>query len=221
MNDTLNKWLELQAEIGVLKKDTVNPYHKSKYATLNQVLALVNPMCEKYGFVIFQDPVLVGEKLYLKTQLCMRSDGSLFRDNHLPLFGDRSQDLGASLTFMRRYALVVMFNLKAEDDDGNSDLDKDGLTKPQKEQQKVADVSYTKYMKELEVLEKGCSTLEFNSFRRRAFKDMFYDSWSTYQTGQIKTKVPKIAEKLGFELTADGKDYIEKHQQTHLEDFTK
>ncbi|MBC7129036.1 MAG: ERF family protein, partial [Thermoplasmatales archaeon] len=47
--------LEVQNEIKNPKSSEINPYYRSKYAPLPDILNLVRPLLNKHGLVIYQD----------------------------------------------------------------------------------------------------------------------------------------------------------------------
>jgi hypothetical protein len=110
------KLLEAQKEIGAIKKDSENPYYKSKYFDINSLLATVKPILNKHGLVLLQ--ALDDGKL--NTVIADAEAGlTIGYSTPLPAVSD-VQKLGSAITYMRRYALQSMLALEAEDDDANS-----------------------------------------------------------------------------------------------------
>lgn len=108
-----------------IKKDKVNPQFKSKYATLDSVLASVEPALHANDLAIVQrvdrhesgDTVLITE-LWHKSGQCIRSVHPII-DQSTP------QKMGISLTYARRYALAALLSVTADEDtDGNIDKSK-------------------------------------------------------------------------------------------------
>ena len=57
----LNKKLvEIQREIGIIIKSSENPYFKSKYADINDIIDVVKPVLNKYGVVLLQPLTTLG-----------------------------------------------------------------------------------------------------------------------------------------------------------------
>jgi hypothetical protein len=119
-----NKLLEIQKEIGAIKKDATNPFYKSKYFDINSLLEQVKPILNKHGIVLLQGLTNVNGNLALETVL-LDSDadkGDLEKIRFvcpLPETAD-AQKAGSAITYFRRYALQSLLALEAEDDDGNS-----------------------------------------------------------------------------------------------------
>lgn len=86
-----------------------------KYATLDDVITITRPLLQKHGLVFAQ--LVVGSEL--KTSLVYPDAGAEPRqiDSTISLGKPQSaQDMGARITYMRRYALVPMLGLSIEDD---------------------------------------------------------------------------------------------------------
>ncbi len=115
------KLLLAQGEIGAIKKDSANPFFKSKYFDINSLLAEVKPVLNKYGLIILQPLVTWDQKNALETLIYDADDGEamLVSRMFLPDIADM-QKLGSAITYTRRYALQAMLALEAEDDDANT-----------------------------------------------------------------------------------------------------
>lgn len=116
----------IQQEIGALKKENDNPYFKSKYVNLDQILEALQPLEEKYRVLITQ-PIHGGltNKEATTTRMILMlivqdldSDEAISYDMVLPDYIE-PQKLGSAITYFRRYALQSFFMLRAEDDDAN------------------------------------------------------------------------------------------------------
>jgi hypothetical protein len=102
----------------VIKKEKDNPYFKSKYADINNILELLFPLLEKEGLTISQPLTNMDGKPALKTIIASDSEVLGFT---VPLPElQEAQKMGSAITYYRRYALVSVFGLATEeDDDGN------------------------------------------------------------------------------------------------------
>ncbi len=114
-----HKLLEAQKEIGAVKKDSDNPYFKSKYVDINGILAVVKPVLNKHGLVLTQALHCVESRLGLLTAIVdAESKEKIEEWCPLPEF-QKPQEQGSAITYFRRYALQSLLALEAEDDDGN------------------------------------------------------------------------------------------------------
>lgn len=109
------KLLEFQKKNIKVEKVGDNPYHNSKYATLNEVLEKVKKPLNDVGILIIQRP----EKEGLTTKL-LDTEDETFVECFMP-YADvtTAQKLGSCNTYNRRYSLVTLLGLEDEDDDGN------------------------------------------------------------------------------------------------------
>ena len=115
----MDKILKIQSEIGVLSKDKENPFYKSSYFDINNLIAQLLPILEKHGITVIQPLSNLNGKPTITT-IVMDGDTRLVQaDMPLPDIQD-PQKMGSAITYYRRYALQSLFLLQAEDDDGNS-----------------------------------------------------------------------------------------------------
>ena len=115
-------------EVGTIKKSSSNPHFKSKYADINTVLDAIREPLEKAGLCFVQLPMQGGLKTILAT-----TDGTEQIESFIEyeLSKKDMQGLGSAMTYARRYALVCMLGLEAEDDDSNEASKPRGLTSEQ------------------------------------------------------------------------------------------
>ena len=112
------KLLEFQKQGIAVKKDADNPFFKSKYVTLNEVLDKVKAPLNDMGIVIVQEPRETG----LLTRLIDTEDDTEV-SGFMPWVGaDNAQKVLACTTYYRRGSLVSLLGLQDEDNDGNDTL---------------------------------------------------------------------------------------------------
>jgi hypothetical protein len=118
-------FMKVQQEMDSLKKNEDNPFFKSKYVPLNQVLRVVKPVLHKNNFIVEQEPCVIDGESCLKTRIIHKSGEEFTGTTKLPSKDSNDpQKIGGSITYMRRYSLCSMLGLEEEDDDGN-DASKD------------------------------------------------------------------------------------------------
>lgn len=108
----------VQNEIGTLTKDKTNPYFKSKYLDINSLLETLQPELQKQSLILLQPLTSVDGVNVLETIITDGED-EIKSTTILPV-NDDPQKMGSIITYFRRYALVSMLALPAEDDDANS-----------------------------------------------------------------------------------------------------
>lgn len=115
------KLLAVQKELPKLKKDAENPFHKSKYVTLDNLLAHVLPILNKHGLLLVQSvgTIEVGDSREpaLSTTI-FDEQGTSVSDSMLLLQKSADpQAQGSAITYARRYALTTILGIAAEEDD--------------------------------------------------------------------------------------------------------
>ncbi len=110
-----------QAEVEDVKKNKENPFHKSRYADLQNVLDAIREPLTKHGLSILQFPCEAPQgHVGLRTVILHRSGQSLEDKFFMPLKdATNPQVVGAALTYARRYAAMAVAGIAPDDDDGN------------------------------------------------------------------------------------------------------
>jgi len=120
-NGFFEDWQNLIDDFEKFTKSENNPFFKSKYVPLKEILPVVKSNCHKHNFVFMQLPTVLEGKNYLKT-LIKHIDGDQIEGLIELVSKDPNdpQKLGGAITYMRRYSLTCMFGLEEDDDDGNN-----------------------------------------------------------------------------------------------------
>lgn len=107
-----------QAEVKNPANTADNPFFKSKYAPLHDILKQVRPLLAKHGLAIVQMPTGDGENIGIVTLLLHKS-GEWIEACPLVLRADKTtaQGAGSAITYGRRYAVAAMLGISSEDDD--------------------------------------------------------------------------------------------------------
>ena len=129
LNELATALSKAQGIIQNPNKDAANPFFKSKDADLADVLNVVRPAFAECGLSVMQMPSNVGGNIGLTT-LVMHSSGQWIESEiDLPLQGKNiAQDAGATITYLRRYALAAVAGIFQEESDGNLGKDKSSNT---------------------------------------------------------------------------------------------
>ena len=131
VNELFTALADAQATAPTVAKNATDSFYGSKYATLEAVLEAAKPVLDKYSLsvtVFPGDPATIvvghstGQFLIVEAQLGGRDEGSKRA---------RIQDMGANLTYLRRYALCTVLGIVADEDlDGNTPEQQTGKTTP-------------------------------------------------------------------------------------------
>ncbi len=117
-----------QADMPSVDKDSVNPHFKSRFTSLDHLIAKTRPVLNKHGLSISQWPsyALPGdgaERIVLHTlttRLSHITGEDVESTMALVLGKNDMQGLGAALTYAKRYAWSAALGISTdEDDDGN------------------------------------------------------------------------------------------------------
>lgn len=88
-----------------------------KYATLDQVVGIVRQALRAHGCDFYQKMRTVDASEVLET-VVFNGDSQITMDERYVQVSSDPQKLGSYETYMRRYALMTVFGLAGEDDDG-------------------------------------------------------------------------------------------------------
>lgn len=122
--------VKAQGQLSNIEKKTDNPFFKTKYASLNDVLDAVRPVLAKNDLACFQAIVHRESVGFLQTRI-LHIDGTVFQDDGVPLEveekgGATMQRLGSAITYARRYGLMAALNITSADTAGDGAEDDDG-----------------------------------------------------------------------------------------------
>ena len=109
-----------QAEMGGAKKTAKNPFFKSNYANLEEVIHCIREPFANNGLSFMQFPIAAEDRAGVET-IIMHSSGEWI-SNELLLKCSKidPQGMGSAITYARRYGLQAAVGLPSEDDDGNA-----------------------------------------------------------------------------------------------------
>ena len=106
-----------QAEFSAVPKGSVNPFFKSTYAALPDVVATAGPVLAKHGLAVSQ---FVSDNDTLTTYLLHTSGQYMSHTMSLHLLKQDPQSAGSAITYARRQSYMACLGLVADtDDDGN------------------------------------------------------------------------------------------------------
>ena len=134
-----------QSEANAAVKSNKNPFFKSTYASLEDVIAAANEGA-KYGLAFtqvldFEKPEGSDPIMYLKTSLLHKASDTAITSRYLVVPKnsryDDSQALGSAITYAKRYSLQAIYGLPSEDDDGNANTHNDKVNADQKRKMTV------------------------------------------------------------------------------------
>ena len=102
-------------------KTGTNPHFRSRYVTLEGCIEAVTQPLANHGFFLSQQLTTYDGGNYVSTVLIHEDFPDWEMVSHVPLVLGKNdmQGLGSAITYARRYGIMSLLNLPAEDDDGN------------------------------------------------------------------------------------------------------
>lgn len=127
VNDTLAKaLLAAQRDMPAIEKDGVNPHFKSRYMTLDHLLAKALPVLRKHGLLVTQWPTSLDGREALRTRVDHVDSGEFLEDVMLLAMAKPGpQEQGSCITYAKRYALGALLCISTEEDDDAEVASKD------------------------------------------------------------------------------------------------
>lgn len=117
---------EFQGAVETIKKSETNPFFKSKYASLADILNVIRQPLADNGLSFVQFP----KGLYGLETMLMHVSGEWVSESYTMEPSKKDpQGAGSVITYQRRYALGAILGLNIDqDDDGNSASEKEEIT---------------------------------------------------------------------------------------------
>jgi hypothetical protein len=116
---------KVQSKLQNAKNTADNPFYKSKYAPLGEVLDLIRPVLAEHGLSVIQYPSSDDGKTISIHTMLVHESGEYIDFDPLTLTAEKitPQGAGAAITYGRRYSVSGIFNIASEDDDDGNSLE--------------------------------------------------------------------------------------------------
>lgn len=172
-------------------KDKANPFFKSKYVPLENVVEAITDIAPKHGLSFMQYPVNQDTKVGIVTIL-MHSSGEFVETD--PVFArpakDDAQATGSVITYLKRYSLSAVFGITSdEDDDGNNATFGNSTPQKQPQQQPQPQMNLPKMISEAQIKAIGAKTANIS-------KTTGVDQKQVYQSAATHLKINKATKEL-------------------------
>lgn len=110
--------LLFKLKVGKVKKNADNPFFKSRYSTLENIIDEIDQPLNESGLTYVQFPT---GNYGLTTMLIHAESGEYIEDTfYMEPSKKDPQGAGSVITYQRRYALASILGLAQEDDDANA-----------------------------------------------------------------------------------------------------
>jgi hypothetical protein len=128
-----------QKEAPELHKDSTADTGKFSYSyiSLDAALNQIRPVLVKHGLTVLQFPTTIEGQPALRTKLVHAGSGEYEEDTMLLLSGPDPQGQGSAITYARRYSLMALLGLVADEDKDGAQPQKrsetgEAMTTPQR-----------------------------------------------------------------------------------------
>lgn len=133
LNELYTALSKAQSEMEVSKPTKLNPFFRSKYSDLPNIVKSSRPYLSKNGLSIIQRILTNSNgRMFLYTRLC-HSSGQWIESN-MPINPSKGdiQSIGSYITYIKRYAYSAMVGVVSsdEDDDGEAAMKEKRAQKP-------------------------------------------------------------------------------------------
>lgn len=110
-----------QGELRHAEKDSANPHFKSRYASLASVLDAIRDPLSRHGLSVVQCPTRGEGGAVCVETILLHESGALLRSTLAAKPAqDTPQGIGSTITYLRRYGLMAVVGIAADDDDGEA-----------------------------------------------------------------------------------------------------
>tara|TARA_R110000868_G_scaffold397161_1_gene669705 strand:+ start:595 stop:1152 length:558 start_codon:yes stop_codon:yes gene_type:complete len=113
-------FVKAQAEMSGAKKSAKNPFFKSNYANLEEIIYCVREPFATHGLGFIQFPIAGKGSAGVETIILHESGEWISGDFLLDCVKSDPQGMGSAITYARRYGLQSAVGIPSEDDDGQA-----------------------------------------------------------------------------------------------------
>jgi hypothetical protein len=167
-----------QGAIDDASKANKNPFFNSKYADLASVRSVIREPLAVNDIAIVQLPRSLSGEVEVETMLIHKSGEFIAETLRLPVGKWDAHGIGSGITYARRYGLMSILGIAAEDDDGNASVAKvtatvvggEGSGNPPSSKEAISIAK--KGNKELQKYWNGLSEYDRNSFSAEERKNL-------------------------------------------------
>lgn len=189
--------VKAQAAMPAVEPNATNPHFKSKFVSLDHLIAKTRPVLNKHGLAITQNPTHIDGAPALATTLKHDSGEEVTYVMPLLLGGPDMQKLGAALTYARRYAWAAALGIAGEEDDDGHAASTQKESAPEKSAAKTKTAPALTEMAKTEayvlslVMEKGGDVTAFKAALETARTDAkTFEAWLIFQRDHWEAQKP-------------------------------
>jgi len=170
INELATALCKAQADMGGAVRGTGNPFFKSKYANLSDVMQVVKEPFAANGLSYVQFPVSTENSVGVATRLMHTSGQWLEQEFLLPMVKRDPQAGGSCITYARRYGLAAMAGIPQVDDDAEAAMLRSDKAVKKAEQESYED-SIIDLMPSVKAIKDGLATGDLST-ANEAWKEL-------------------------------------------------
>jgi len=136
-------------ELANPKATSDNPFFKSKYADLAEIINVSRPVLSKHGLSVIQTPSYDMGIVTVETMMLHASGQWIIGEISAPADKPTAQGIGSAITYCRRYSLAAICCLAHEEDDDGQEATKSSSKAP-KQPPKIPKAQITKACQDLD-----------------------------------------------------------------------
>jgi len=131
LDKLMQSLISANQEITNPKNTAENPFFKSKYAPLGDILTSIRPILTKNGLILIQNVSTDETFVSIETGI-YHTSGQYILSDKLQMSADKAtaQAQGSAITYGRRYQVSAFLNIASEDDDDANSANKKPEDKP-------------------------------------------------------------------------------------------
>jgi hypothetical protein len=120
INDLAAALSKAQSQMTGAKKSANNPFFKSKYSDLAEVMEAISEPFADNDLCFVQGAEVKDNLISVKTRIIHASGQWIESDTVLPPTKNDAQGYGSAITYAKRYGLQALAGVPSVDDDGNA-----------------------------------------------------------------------------------------------------
>jgi len=114
------KLFKVRQEVGKIERKKQNPFTKSYYFDINQLIEQLDPILEANRLLLLQPIRVQDGRNMVVSRIVDLEDGQAWESVAIMPDNPDPQKMGSAITYLRRYTLQSLLGLQAGDDDGNT-----------------------------------------------------------------------------------------------------
>ena len=115
--------VKFQNEFNGISPDSVNPFFKSRYTSLDAIIGGTRKLLAKYGLAVLQFPVTSEDGIYCGSVSRLTHVSGEYMETTAIMFKPTKADpqgMGSAITYAKRYQMAALLGVCDEDDDANA-----------------------------------------------------------------------------------------------------